>query len=289
MGRHRKYTLNETFFDDINTEEKAYFLGYLFADGYNQKTKGTIRLILSTKDENILNKLSKATSSNNPIKKENRIVNGNSYSTSGVYLHSIHMCKTLESHGMTQTKSLTVEFPKINIKYLNHFIRGYFDGDGCIKIDKYGQPKISICGSKMFLIELKKIFECNLNLNSIKLYKSKNSKIHYLEYVGLINVEKIYKLLYSGSNIFLERKYIKLYRLYGDRNISNILNKKGDKLRNKPSKTRTFTLEDVIKIRELKKNNTIKDIAKLYNKTETSISNVLYKKNIYVEVNHHMT
>lgn len=279
MGRNRKYTLNYNYFDNIDSEYKAYFLGYLFADGYNQKSKGTIRLILSTKDEEILQIFAESIETNSPIKRENRLVKEKSYSTSGLYINSIYMCNVLESYGMTQNKSLTLNFPKINEQYLHHFIRGYFDGDG--SINNKSQPKISICGSESFLLELKRIFEKFAGLNNVKLYKPKNNKIFYLEYGGFINVEKIYKFLYKESNLFLKRKYIKMYNFYGDRNNSKILNKNGDKLRNKASKLRFFSNEDVINIKILKKTMKIREIAKKYNKSESCICNILYKKNIY--------
>ena len=158
MGRPRKYTLNINYFDNINSEEKAYFLGFLYADGHNQKTKGTVRLILSKKDDNILKKFAYLVETNNPIKYNVITIKGKKYDSAGLYMNSVHMCKKLESYGMTQKKSLTVEFPYINNKYLHHFIRGYFDGDGSITINKKGQPKISICGSKPFLIVLRNIF-----------------------------------------------------------------------------------------------------------------------------------
>jgi len=79
-----------------------------------------------------------------------------------------------------------------------------------------------------------------------------------------------------------------MFKLYGDKNNSTILNKRGDKLRGKPSKLRTFTNKNINEIRLLKSKMTISEIAEKYNKTDSAICNVLYKKNIYKDVPHNM-
>ena len=55
-----QYTFDTHFFDEINTQEKAYVLGFLFADGYNYEKRGVVSLSLQEKDKEILDKISKS-------------------------------------------------------------------------------------------------------------------------------------------------------------------------------------------------------------------------------------
>ncbi len=64
---HRKYTINEHYFDNIDTHEKAYILGFLYADGCNKTYQSCVELTLHSKDEEILHKINKAINSNKPI------------------------------------------------------------------------------------------------------------------------------------------------------------------------------------------------------------------------------
>ena len=66
-GRKRKYNVNDNFFDNIDTEEKAYVLGFLFADGCIYKKRSQVYIKLNRKDKCILEKINTALCSNFPI------------------------------------------------------------------------------------------------------------------------------------------------------------------------------------------------------------------------------
>lgn len=119
---YRKYEINEDFFDEFNTQEKAYFLGILFADGYNNYDKGNIRLSLQEGDIQILNDLKELLYVNNdkPLgrsKKEN--CNDLLY----LDLTNKHISSELKDLGMVQNKTFLITFPKISNNLYNHFIR----------------------------------------------------------------------------------------------------------------------------------------------------------------------
>ena len=56
---HRKFPVNDRFFEEIDTEEKAYFLGFLFADGCNSPDKNRLEVSLAKQDMDVLERLSK--------------------------------------------------------------------------------------------------------------------------------------------------------------------------------------------------------------------------------------
>lgn len=201
---YRKQNFNEHYFLKINTQYKAYFLGLLYADGCIYDKDKLIEIGLNKKDVEILQKYKNELKYNKPFK----INNDNSIYVS---ICSIIMYNDLINLGLTSNKSLTIEFPKIeNVsdKYINHFIRGYFDGDGCISQNKKLNCGgcISILGSLNFLTTLKEYFENKYKINSA-IYKYNSSKIHKLCISKNSEIIKIKNIFYNkNTKIFLKRK-----------------------------------------------------------------------------------
>lgn len=130
---------NEDFFQTIDTEEKAYWLGFIFADGCISKSdsvvssENRITLALSVKDEQHLEAFAKAI--NMPTEKIRHVFPKHSYSGSEMlylYCNSIKMANDLKTLGYSPHKASHVEMPDIHEDFIRHFIRGYFDGDGCV-------------------------------------------------------------------------------------------------------------------------------------------------------------
>lgn len=63
----RKYNFNEHYFDIIDCQEKAYWLGFFAADGYNHVDKGCIEVRLHKQDKEILEKFKSCIKADNPI------------------------------------------------------------------------------------------------------------------------------------------------------------------------------------------------------------------------------
>ena len=129
---NQKYDINFDIFENVNTEEFAYFLGFFYADGYNNQKTGHINISLKYEDLEILEKFSKLFFGNRPIKiynvkcqtnKNNKICN--------LSIGNKELTKILYDFGSPQNKTFKVRFPFwINKNLQRHFIRGYFDGDG---------------------------------------------------------------------------------------------------------------------------------------------------------------
>lgn len=147
--------------------------------------------------------------------------------------------------GLTPRKSLTIKFPNdIPNKYFGHFIRGYFDGDGCVTIKrgvgKYGQPILKgiaiifTSGSKLFLEGLRDYAYRSAGFGQRSVYYNVYSRAYYLKY-GTFESLKWFKLFYENniSNLFLKRKfnifnkYFQMRPIRIDKKIANILKNYG--------------------------------------------------------------
>lgn len=197
-----KCYLDETFFENIDTEEKAYWLGFLYADGYIRKRKNSeLRLKLSTKDKSHLEKFKISIKSNTNI--NDGIDKNVKYSYIGIYNKKI--VNDLILHGCVNKKSLIIEFPKINKNLERHFIRGYFDGDGSISFSKKYNTLNFVSGSLNFIKSLKKIFIEELNIFNCKIIKNK-ANCYYITWTRMEDIKKIFDFFYYDSNFLLERK-----------------------------------------------------------------------------------
>lgn len=131
---NHKYKLDARYFDNINTEDKAYFLGLIAADGcVTQDNKFSISL--QEQDKYIIELFQTFISSNHPIKYIDYKSKGKNYSNQYCLCFSNkHMCCSLKQYGIIPNKSIYGYFPQVMIDspFLRHFIRGYLDGDGCI-------------------------------------------------------------------------------------------------------------------------------------------------------------
>jgi intein-encoded DNA endonuclease-like protein/endogenous inhibitor of DNA gyrase (YacG/DUF329 family) len=191
----RIYEFDETYFEEINTEEKAYWLGILLSDGNLYKTQMTLKL--QRRDRSLLEKFKSSLKSQHPIH-DGVSSEGNEFSS--FFIGSKKLSKQLKRIGVVPQKTYIVEFPIIKKEFISHFIRGYFDGDGCMYVrDKHHTWSI-YSSSQKFITQLienieheTKLHFNNPNINSISLSNEK----------GIIALEQY---LYKDATIFLERK-----------------------------------------------------------------------------------
>lgn len=212
VNRQNITKFNETIFDIIDTEEKAYWLGFIFADGCIGYKNNSFELSLALKDINHLQKFSKFMKFLKPIKTD-------SYRCRFMVSNK-HLWNTLNSYGCTPRKSLTLKFPNKDIfkseDLIRHFIRGYFDGDGCITFHKNINSVTSICnvlGTTDFLNK----FEDSINFkNKITRCKDKRCNKDNDTYGLFFKTSESLDLinyLYTNSSIYLDRKF-KLYSFF---------------------------------------------------------------------------
>ncbi|MBQ0113545.1 MAG: LAGLIDADG family homing endonuclease, partial [Bacteroidales bacterium] len=159
-SKYGKYTINQDYFEIIDNEWKAYWLGFLYADGCNNlkwnekknKMNCTLKISLKYSDYGHLNKLRESLQSDAPIKYRDVRLKDKIYKDCEINFCNEKICRDLNNLGCTPNKSLTLKFPNEDIlpkEYIRHFIRGYFDGDGCIHINLNEDNK---CAKKSFII-----------------------------------------------------------------------------------------------------------------------------------------
>ncbi len=241
---HKWYEIDNNYFSIIDTEEKAYFLGFLYADGYLNDNKGTTTLQLHKDDMEILIKLNKCIKSTRPLlfvncSKYNEKYGKNNSDAYRLVITNQVIFKDLKKLGLFQKKSLTLKFPnesQVPNNLIRHFIRGYFDGDGNLTgyfpsrgKGKHFQCGIAILSTIEFVTKLCDFSKTEVGISTCitKRFKDETNNYNFV-ISGNLNIVKFLEWIYKDSNIFLKRKYNKLVK------ILNII--KGRKLH----KSRTF-------------------------------------------------
>lgn len=213
-----KYTdINASFFREINSEESAYFLGFLYADGCVQIKNNayTTTLKLKSNDLCILEKLRDIMSPSSPI----LTADGGKYSI--FRTNQKVVCEQLINLGCIPNKSLILEFPtKVPNDLIRHFLRGYSDGDGCIyannlrksaKRKPYTNYIWKFVSTKQFCQATAQLLKETLGINcSQSLSRPKTNSITTTLVVGGNSQSmKVLNWLYQDATIYLPRKYAK--------------------------------------------------------------------------------
>lgn len=210
--KNRKYTYNKEYFKVIDTEEKAYWLGFIYADGYivngiKGKNKDALGITLNSGDQGHIDKFKKSINSNHPTKIYKTKCG---FQSARIIIQDEELVADLINLGVLRNKSLILKFPTADVvseNLIQHFIRGYFDGDGSFK--KKGQKikgyDFSVLGTIEFLTELRKHLEVDNEIK--KCNKNNDSNNYHLTFGGNQKVKKVARMLYKNACIYLDRKY----------------------------------------------------------------------------------
>ena len=215
-----KIRFNEKFFD-YWTNEMAYILGLIYTDGNvdcrnlkKANSKGSYvqgRLTFSQKEIELVEKMLKLMDCDVKIsfRKKRELkdtVAGEMYYFS---INSNKLFKRLQELGVNPNKSLNLKFPIIPREYIRHFIRGCWDGDGTVYIEKNGGLRAGfVSGSLEFIKTLKNHLEFH-GLSSQKLHTINKGKGYYFRYNSLNDCSLLFSYLYRGVNSdqYLQRKF----------------------------------------------------------------------------------
>lgn len=209
------YSINENFFNNIDTQEKAYILGFLYADGNANKNLKQITLKLQEKDKYILELISKLIGSNKPLHFSSRRQEShqNQYA---LKITNTVIYSDLIKYGVIPNKTFKTEFPFVLEPYLwPHFIRGYFDGDGCFYIDnKRSCACWSIIGSSAFCLSLLKILNDKIKVKGFIIHDRRCSDgVDIIRVRKYSDIKKICNWIYADSRIHLDRKFNKFLKM----------------------------------------------------------------------------
>lgn len=204
--------INHRFFEKIDIQAAAYFLGFIFADGYNCEQGNFFRIKINVRDKYILEKLASLLTEGQkgiPIWEEGK------GKICALSLSGKSFCQDLSKWGAGQAKTFNIEFPK-NLPHdmVKHFIRGYFDGDGSIhKTSKKGKRHRGTItsGSRLMLLGLQDYLNTQgIYSNVYPKDPTKSKKNCHAIYIQRKNeLLKFRSLLYDDaeSNLYLIRKY----------------------------------------------------------------------------------
>lgn len=224
VNKQNELKFDNTVFDSIDSEEKAYWLGFIFADGYissyneGEKPIYNFELSLKSSDKEHLHKFNKFMKhrDNNHVKLGKINYNDKVYFRCRWAIRDKHLWETLNSYGCTPRKSLTLKFPPENIfknvSLIRHFIRGYFDGDGSFSRHLHKtivSPHIELLGTSEFLDMVEKYSNIFGRRGKDKRWTNNTEYIEYRLEDGINFINYIYK----ESKIYLDRKY-KLYDFF---------------------------------------------------------------------------
>jgi len=225
LGSSLRAKVNENYFSKIDTEDKAYFLGFLYADGCVEEKKSNttikyrVTLKLVEKDACIIEEFKKYLNFEGNINTTTRSKSAKAFwnCDKSLSIRSPKLGKDLIDKGCMVAKTHILKFPTKNQvpKHLqHHFIRGYFDGDGSVFIsnEKHWRNKkvypiihSRFIGTSDMMNNITNIL--SLPNTVIKQPKSlKNSNIFTIEIKRNPRCKSLYKYLYKDSTIFLKRK-----------------------------------------------------------------------------------
>lgn len=203
---NRKHFFDENVFENINEQWKAYFVGFMFADGCIRKDGLVAKISISYKDREIIDFFNQKIPNTKIYIEKAKIYHKrgktfNNHKKITMLLCSKKLCGDLIKLGCKPQKSLILDWPiGIPDSLLLHFIRGYFDGDG--SISKNGKS-VSFVTSYVFADKLRYFFD--KYQISIKIYPHGNvSKVLIFRKNDLI---KLKNLLYLNAEFYLQRKY----------------------------------------------------------------------------------
>lgn len=200
--------LKEDFFDEIDTEEKAYFLGLMISDGnvFNDETgrQASISITLDSNDEYILNTFRDALCASTSISHDGR-------GCSQIAVRSNKLAESLAQYGVVPRKSHVTYLP-LNIpkEMFSHLIRGIFDGDGSIQAHQHGTRFLhgfSFCGSHRLMQDIVDFFQKYLKLmGAISVYDYKDKELSDFKLQTVQDMYTFGEWMYKDASIYLKRK-----------------------------------------------------------------------------------
>lgn len=224
----KTYSFDENYFDQIDTPNKAYILGMLYADGC-VGDDGSIRLKLQCEDRNILEKINKELDNDRPLKFHNfSSKRPNRKDMFELTLHSKYVSDVLSKHGCFPRKSLKLIYPTwLPMELQRHFLRGYVDGDGSISKNPKKMSVSFVCTYK-FAVDAVRIIQAVCNAHCYVFVSIKHNGDDDDTCTVSLNHKKdacsFLDWIYKDADLYMDRKHDIYDAIYSSKNINNTLN-----------------------------------------------------------------
>ena len=210
INTRRKFDIDDNFFDVIDTEEKAYTLGFFTADGCIRVKRKDMKISLNQKDRYILEAMQTAMNDKHPIKDYHITTNYGTTDISEWVFASHRIFKRLKEFGFenkTAHECFCEEIPK---EMIRHYIRGIFDGDGWFSYTPIHSTKeLGFGMGKQILESIRDTFIKDVGINEkYKVFPYKS--IYRFRITSTEDVIKIFHYFYDNATIFLNRKHDKM-------------------------------------------------------------------------------
>ena len=212
MGKTKKerLPLDVNYFENIDTPQKAYWLGFICADGYIGKD--FCRVSILTKDLEVVEKFKKDIKSGHKISEviQHDKRTGKSYKEYSIQVTNRNFAKHLEKHGITPSKSDILNFPgDLPENLYPYFIAGLFDGDGCVcKTKNKNGIRCNLISTKEVLDKIDDILLTKYGVMPCKHIKVSENKENVYKQYWYKSSEVFLNYIYSGDKeIYLARKY----------------------------------------------------------------------------------
>lgn len=203
------------YFNKIDSPEKAYWLGFIYADGCITNNN-VFEIKLSIKDIGLLIQLKKDLNSKHNVGEYEMNTAYGNVKYCMFAIRSMELCNQLKDKGVCMNKTNNCVFPKENIlpkEFVWDFIRGFFDGDGSVyitnetwKYGKYQTPSVSFTGTQDMLQHILEKIQKYYDTNTIVKPYYNGKQVYDLKFGGINLVNTIYHLLYDNATRFLQRK-----------------------------------------------------------------------------------
>lgn len=189
----------------------AWILGFIASDGTVRKDKNEIKIGLSIKDKEILEKIKQELQLQVDIKE---YITGNGYEACSLTWTCEEHKQDLALYGITPQKTFTLKPPiKLPKEFYIDYIRGYFDGDGSINLIPNsnsrgnGNLRWQICGAnKEFLQWIIDTLYTEYSIQKVNIYQQlRINTLYYFQYSSRAT-RQIYNILYSNNSLYLQRK-----------------------------------------------------------------------------------
>lgn len=218
----KRHAFNEMYFDQIDTEAKAHWLGFILADGcilWNDQTGNyALQVVLQAIDADHLTTLERDLGGLRVPRLEfNSLPSYRAYESAKLTWYSKYLTQRLIDLGIQPRKSGNEGLPIVPAEFTHHLWRGVFDGDGCLVTQVKGlnlvpEYRFSLAGSRLMLESFQAWAQANTGIRPQKIAKARNSrgeaKISVFYMNGNRQIASLMTEMYRDSTRRLERKYL---------------------------------------------------------------------------------